>query len=63
MVVSRYICCSMARISLSEFPVELIQLASQLSGDHIPEHRARHWQANCYADDAVAGSMDAGSSI
>ncbi|ONK76810.1 uncharacterized protein A4U43_C02F70 [Asparagus officinalis] len=53
-------------VSLSEFQVELIQLASQLNGDHVlnayPDigKSMSVRQANRYAEDAVARFLEAG---
>ena len=52
--------------SLSEFQVELIQLASQLNGDHVlntyPDigRTMTVGEANRYAEDAVARFLEAG---
>ena len=52
--------------SLSEFQVELIQLASQLNGDHVlntyPDigRTMTVGKANSYAEDAVARFLEAG---
>ncbi|KAF8402670.1 hypothetical protein HHK36_010759 [Tetracentron sinense] len=53
-------------VSLSEFQVELIQLASQLNGDHVLNtypyigESMTVGQANQYAEDAVARFLEAG---
>lgn len=53
-------------VTLSEFQVELIQLASQLNGDHVlntyPDigKSMTVSQANRYAEDAVARFLEAG---
>ncbi|XP_062014940.1 non-specific phospholipase C1 [Rosa rugosa] len=53
-------------ISLSEFQVELIQLASQLNGDHVLNtypyigERMNVREANSYAEDAVKRFLEAG---
>uniref|UniRef100_A0A1D1Y8R7 Glutamate-1-semialdehyde 2,1-aminomutase n=1 Tax=Anthurium amnicola TaxID=1678845 RepID=A0A1D1Y8R7_9ARAE len=53
-------------VSLSEFQVELIQLASQLNGDHVL-HSYPHigksmtvGEANMYVEDAVSRFLEAG---
>ena len=53
-------------VSLSEFQVELIQLASQLNGDHVLNtypyigERMNVCEANSYAEDAVKRFLEAG---
>lgn len=53
-------------VALSEFQVELIQLASQLIGDHVLKAYPNIGkglnvaQATCYAEDAVARFLEAG---